>query len=271
MLKHSQYLLLATVLLSETVTTAKAAILSNVPMQGSMVMPMLRYDAVAAALRVTVDPTVPELVPLLSSNPGDSFNATDPWFEFLDPSARGLAFSRRYGFVMDTMTDQLPPGTSILIRNLSSSPGLGIYRFRATDPKCWTPIFGTDSSPDSLVWDGMMFHPGFTAPAGTNRYSAEFEAVLIESGSGMEMAGTSTGPFRMNWVAVPDGRPALDIAYKVVITCPVASDYVLEATDRLTPSHWIMVTNSVVTLDGLHAVVLDPSPERKFFRMRREP
>ncbi len=155
MLKYSQFFIFAAALLFESSLTVSGPILSNVPMQGSMVMPMVKHDAAAAALRVTVDPIVPELVPLRSSNPGDSFIATDPWFEFLDPAAQGLAFSRRYGFVMDTMTDPLPPETHSMIRKLSSSPGLGIYRCRATNPKSWTPIFGTDNSSVSMAWDGI--------------------------------------------------------------------------------------------------------------------
>src|SRR5690242_14338777 len=87
------------VLLIASSTPAQAAILSNVPMQGAMVMPMIKYDAAEGRLRVMVDPAIPQLIPLLASNPLDQFDPADPWFSSLDPRAEGLAFSRRYGFV----------------------------------------------------------------------------------------------------------------------------------------------------------------------------
>ena len=87
---------------------AQAAVLTSVPMQGGMVMPALSYSASEGTLRVMVDPTIPQLTPLLVSHPGDSFDPADRWFDALDPSRQGLAFSKRYGFVMATVTDPLP-------------------------------------------------------------------------------------------------------------------------------------------------------------------
>ena len=98
-------------------------------------MPMIKFDAASARLRVTLDPTVPELTPLLVSNPGDGFDPADPWYDLLDPKRQGLAFSRRYGFVMDATTDPLPDGARIWLRKLSSSDGLKIYRYRSSTPK----------------------------------------------------------------------------------------------------------------------------------------
>jgi hypothetical protein len=100
---------------------APGAILTSVPMQGGMVMPMLSYNATDGAMHVAVDPTIPQLTPLLASNPQDRFDPADPWCDTLDPSRQGLAFSRRYGFVMNTATDPLPGGTAIWIRKLSGS------------------------------------------------------------------------------------------------------------------------------------------------------
>jgi hypothetical protein len=85
---------------------------------------------------------VPQLTPLLVSNPGDSFDPADPWFGALDPSAQGKAFSRCYGFVMDAMADPLPAGTQIWIRKLSGSAGLSAYRYQETAPRALQPIFG---------------------------------------------------------------------------------------------------------------------------------
>ena len=249
----------------------QAATLTMVPMQGSMVMPMIKYTAATARLTVTLDSTVPELTPLLVSHPNDHFDPADPWYDLLDPDRQGLAFSRRYGFVMDAATDPLPGGHAIWIRKLSSTPGLGFYRYRSTDPKAWEPIFGTENSPIGLQWNGMMFHPGVAAEAGSRTHSATFEAVLIDLESGLDIPGSGTGLFQLTWTTASDGRPNLEISLKVVISCPVTEEYVLETTDALAPADWIAVTNTPVLLDGKSAVVLEPAAARKFYRMRKLP
>lgn len=251
---------------------APAATLTNVPMQGGMVMPELSYSTAAGILYVTVDPTIPQLTPLLASNPLDRFDPTDPWHDALDPSRQGLAFSRRYGFVMSPITDPLPAGTAIWIRKLSGSPELGAYRYRSTDPKAWEPIFGTAGSTNALLWTGMMFHPGITAPPGTNTYAATFEAFLGNTSTGAEVPNSSTGPFTLHWTSFPDGRPALTIAPKIVVAWPVtATNYVLECAEMVPSSNWTRVTNAPVMLDGQPAVVLDGSSGSRFFRMSVAP
>jgi hypothetical protein len=241
-------------------------------MQGGMVMPMLSYNASDGTLHVSVDPTVPQLTPLLISNPGDCFDPADPWYDCLDPSRRGLAFSRRYGFVMGG-NDQIPADTAIWIRKLSSSPGLGAYRYRSSSvPKVWEPIFGTAGSTNALLWDLNMFHPGFTAPPGTGAYTATFEAFLVNTNTGVPVPGGNTGPFVLNWTDVPDGRPTLCAGPNVVLSWPAtATNYVLEAADSLSASNWTRVTNVPVPVDGQSRVVLAPCEARKFFRMRLGP
>lgn len=249
-----------------------AATLTAVPMQGGMVMPMLSYQAADGRMHVMMDATVPQLTPLLVSNPGDSFSPGDPWFEALDPSRQSRSFSRRYGFVMDAMTDPLPANTQMWIRKLSSTPGLSGYRYADTAPKAFQPIFGTDGATNALYWNGMMFHPAFTAPSGTNTYTATFEAYLVNTTTGAEVPNSSTGPFVFNWTNEPDGRPSLAIGQRIVIYWPTtATNYVLEGTDSLTGGTWTHVTNAPVLLDGQSAVVLSPGETRTFFRMKLAP
>ena len=249
-----------------------ATTITNVPMQGGMVMVMLSYSAGSGTLTAMPPMDVPQLTPLLVSNPADRFDSADPWYDCLDPSQQGLAFSRRYGFVMDTASDLLPAGMAIWIRKLSSPPGLGAYRYRSSVPKAWEPIFGTAGSTNALQWDGMMFHPGFTAPPGTGTYTATFEAFLVDTSTGQPVPGADTGPFTFNWTDMPDGRPTLCVAPKMVIAWPgSATNYVLEAADTLPASNWTPVTNIPILLDGQPAVVLDPCQARRFFRMRLAP
>jgi hypothetical protein len=111
--------------LASAALTAPAATLTAVPMQGGMVMPMIAYQAGMGRLHVMLDPAIPQLTPLAVSHPGDGFAPEDPWFEALDPSRQGLAFSRRYGFVMNTETDPLPDGTKIWLRKVTGVSGTG--------------------------------------------------------------------------------------------------------------------------------------------------
>jgi hypothetical protein len=249
--------------------SGRAATLTNVPFVGGMVMPMVSYHASDGMMHVMMPATVPQLTPLLVSNPGDSFDPADPWFSALDPSAQGAAFSRRYGFVMDGNTDLLPAGTQIWIRKLSSSPGLSAYRYQETAPKALQPIFGTGGTTNALYWNGMMFHPVFAAPPGTNSYSAIFEVYLLDTTTGLEVPGSSSGPLVFTWTDVPDGRPSLNIGARIVVFWPTsATNWAVEGTATLPSGTWTPVTNAPVMLEGQSAVVLDPGETRKFFRMK---
>ena len=233
-------------------------------------MPMVSYHAEHGHLHLAMPAEVPQLIPLMVSNPGDAFDPADPWFDALDPSRQGLSFSRRYGFVMDEMTDPLPPNTAIWLRKTSGSPELGFYRYSGSEPKAWEPIFGTAGSPIARFWSGMMFHPGVTAPPGTNTLSAAFEAYLVDTTTGLEIDGSSSGPAEFTWTNLPDGRPTLDVGNRFVVAWPAdASGYSLEWTDNLSGGTWNAVTNPPVLVDGQPTVVLKPEDAAKFFRMRK--
>jgi len=258
--------------LTVAAVSGRAATLTNVPFVGGMVMPMVSYHASDGMMHVMMPATVPQLTPLLVSNPGDSFDPADPWFGALDPSAQGNAFSRRYGFVMDSMTDLLPAGTQIWIRKLSGSAGLSAYRYQETAPKALQPIFGTDGVTNAMYWNGMMFHPVFAAPPGTNALSATFEVHLLDTTTGLEVSGSSSGPLVFTWTDVPDGRPSLNIGVRtlgIVVFWPTAAtNWALVGTDALAGGTWTPVTNAPVTLEGQSAVVLEPGETRKMFRMK---
>jgi hypothetical protein len=265
-------LFLVSLVLASAASPAHAATLTAVPMQGGMVMPMLSYSAADGRMHVMTDPAVPQLTPLLESNPGDGFDPADPWFDALDPTRQGHSFSRRYGFTMNTVTDPLPAGTQMWIRMLAGTPGLSAYRYTKSAPNAFDPIFGTAGTTNALFWNGMMFHPTFTAPPGTNTYSATFEAYLADAGTGAEVAGSGTGPFILEWTDVPDGRPVLEIGQRIVIFRPdTAANSVLEGTDALVGGAWTPVTNTPVTVEGRTAVVLAPGEQRRFFRMKFTP
>jgi hypothetical protein len=273
-MKSRTQLLLTLTTLTATAAMAPAhgATLATVPMQGGMVMPMVAYHADSGQLTVTMPTEVPQLTPLLVSHPGDGFDPTHPWFDCLDPARRGLSFSRRYGFVMDTMTDLLPLNTSIWIRKLEGPAELEFYRYSGSTPQAWEPIFGTAGTPNALPWNGMMFHPGVAAPPGTNSLTAIFELFLVDNVTGLEITGAGSGPLLLQWTNVPDGRPALDIALKLIVAWPATTTgYVLESADTATATEWTIVTNSTVALDNQKAVVLPPDAVTRFYRMRSAP
>jgi len=271
-MKTSNLFLGAAALLLGT-ALSQAAVLTTVPMQGGMAMPMVSYNAAASRLQVMMPSETPQLTPLLVSNPGDSFNPADPWFDALDPSREGASFSRRYGFVMDAVSDPLPAGTQMWIRKLSGPPELGVYRYSGSAPKALEPIFGTAGTTNARAWNGMMFHPAFSAPPGTNSLTATFDLYLLNTTTGQEVANSSSGPLEFTWTNVPDGRPALNISQRIVIAWPAdtTANWALESASPLDAGNWSVVTNTPVTVDGQPCVVLEGADAQRYFRMRRVP
>ncbi len=250
---------------------AAGATLTSVPMQGGMVMPMINYHAAEGTLSVEMPPEIPQLTPLITSNPLDSFAPADPWFQELDPSQQGLSFSRRYGFVMGAMSDPLPADKMIKIRCLVRSPGLLIYRYRV-NPAVWEPIFGTAGSSDVYSWDAKMFHPAVVAPPGTNEYSALFEAFLADATTGEALAGGGTGSFTLKWTNSPDGRPVLNMASRQELRWPAsAANYVVETCGSLDGNNWAPLTNAPTRFDTYWSLSVDPGTAAQFFRLRRAP
>jgi len=69
-------------------------------------------------------------------------------------------------------------------------------------------------------------------------------------------------------VPLPDGRPVLSIAQKIIVAWPAAAtNHVLEVADTMPASEWQRVTNTPVSMEGCTAVILDCRDAKKFFRM----
>lgn len=150
----------------------------------------------------------------------------------LDPSAQGLAFSRRYGFVMDSMTDPLPGHQALAPVSVTMRwARIGMPTRRR---KLLRPIFGAGgfAGGDGVERDDVS--STFTAPPGTNTYTATFDAYLADAASGVERPNTSTGAFTMHWTSVEDGRPSLTIGRKLMVSWVAESGrYVLESADSV--------------------------------------
>ena len=117
-----------------------------------------------------------------------------------------------------------------------------------------------------------MFHPCFTAPPGTNIYSARFQLFLVEVAPGVEVPASASASFDLFWTSVPDGRPALQIGQKLVIDWPAGSgNYVLEAADSLPASSWTLVASTPVIVNARLSVILEAPAAAKFYRLRAQP
>jgi hypothetical protein len=254
------------------ITVLNAAVVTSVPMQGAMVHVSLAYDAAQNSVVAHVDPVVPELKPLDISNPTDQFSAADPWYSYLDSSQQGLAFNRQYGFVPDALTDPLPQGTGIWIRNLSLTPGITAFRYRSTDPKAWEPMFGCGGSSTVWQWNMAMFHPAMAAPALAGTHSGVFEAFLVDLQTGQPVPGVATATFELDWTVAASARPALTLERKIQLRWPSsATNYVLQTAAALDATTWTTVTNTPVVSDGNNAVILDEAVGHCFFRLVRTP
>lgn len=256
--------------------SASAIVLTTVPMQGGMLMPKVYYHLDTDTVTVDLSGILvtAQLTPLLISNPTDAFSPADPWFDSLDPSEQGLAFSRRYGFDMDAMSDIPPDNRQLWIRKLAGSPDLAIYDYNATStPKRWTPIFGTAGTSNATYWSGLMWHVGAAAPGGTNTYSATFQAYVVNTDSGLEVPGSSSAPFVLSWTDVPDGRPQLNIAVPapghVQLTWPAgATNWTLVSASAANSTNWPPITNTPVTLNDQLSVTLDTVETSQHFRLK---
>ncbi len=249
----------------------RAEVLTAVPMQGGMVMPMVAYHAETDRMQVAMPDEVPQLIPLLVSHPDAGFDPTDPWFDALDPSRQGAAFSRRYGFVMDAMSDPLPAGAQMWIRKLSGPPELRFYRYSGTPPKALTPIFGTDAVTNALPWNGVMFHPLVTAPPGTNGYTALFEVYLVDAVDGRELPATTSGPLTFEFTNQPDGRPHLVLGRDMRLAWPAGggTNWVLETALTLEhPAAWTPAPHVPVLRGDTLEVQLEADAPQQFFRLR---
>ena len=255
----------------------RAGVLETVPRQGGMLMPEVYYHADTDTVTVDLSGVTSggnQLTPLLISDPGDWFDPASAWFDCLDPSRQGRAFSRRYGWDMDVMSDLLPDGRALWIRNLGSSPELEFYDYNDyVAPLTWNPIWGTAGTRNATVWNRIMWHFGATAPPGSNVYSATFEVYVVDTTTGQEVPGSGSGPLPLTWTCVPDGRPVLTITNSppgaVTVSWPASgTNWSLFWTTNLLSTNWVAATNSVVALGSYSTVMLSNTLPRQFYRLQ---
>lgn len=263
----------ATLLLVCAAPSGGAAVLTSVDMGGSMIHANIAYDAVQSLILVHVDTPMPQLTPLDVTNPADNFAPGDPWFDCLDPSRRGMAFSRQYGFVMDGSSDPLPSPMGIWIRERSATPGLEFYRYRSSaGGKSWDPMFGTAGATNLFIWNRLMFHPAIAAPPASGTHSARLEAFAVDETTGQPWPGVAPGQFTLEWTIVPSARPTLELGRDFVLRWPAsATNYVLKAADSPNAGTWDVVTSQPTEANGVRMLSLQAAGSRPFYRLQRVP
>ncbi len=251
-----------------------ADVLTSVPMQGPMVHVNIRYTADDGTphLDIHLDPSIPVLSSLVVSQPGTRFDPLHPWFEELDPSRGGAAFNRQYGFLLDGESDPLPSGHGIRIRQLSTSPGLLVRRYRQA-PVAWEPMFGQSGSAEVFEWNLVMFHPSYgIAPGARGPVTASYEAWAVDADGQFT---TAKAPFELTWnvaqsldLAVPR---IVDGKVEVTFTTPTTWSgyhYQLERRGAVT-GMWMSVAVLMNQPPGTHTL-RDESPPaaQAYYRIR---
>lgn len=215
--------ILNTIMLLGTLS-ARADILQTIPSpvtQGGMIHINITFrDQPIETFAVQLDPGTPILKPLTLWRDGDTLDPSDPWFEKLDPTQSALPFNSQYGFLMDAANSSiLPDGKGIGIRMLSLTPGLQAYFYRgAAGSEDFTPIFMPADS--DLLWNGVMWHPVFTATADGN-HTAQFEIFLAD------MPPVGTADYTTTFGAEPGYESAVFSVHFVAVPEPVTTSLVV--------------------------------------------
>lgn len=251
-----------------TATLVNGAVLTGIPV-GTMIHANIGYSASEQRLYAHVDIPTPALAPLDVTNPTDNFDPSAGWFTYLDPSQKGMAFSRQYGLVMDASSDPIPAEMRISFRLISRSDGLDLFTYRASG--IWDPILGTEGSTNRLDWDLRMVHPGIAAPPGTNAHSAVLEAFAVDTSTGAALTGIAPAQFTLEWSNTPSIRVLRISSDAAVCWSARATNYVLENTSELSPANWTAVGGTPQVIGGECRMPMDQLNSKAFYRLRRVP
>ena len=246
--------------------------LESVPMQGGMMHVEFEYHADHFGLHVHFPDALPLALALSESHPDHQFIEGDPWFHDLDPRHNGQAFNRQFGFVMSANSDLIPVGQSIRIRGISMSPGLKAFKYRALDPKEWSPLFQPENPESDLIWNLAMFHPAFVMPNAPGEYSAELEAQVIDDATGEPVAAVAAVPFTLTLQVPgePTEIPELSIGERMVLSWPMdGGQYMVEYADSPDAEVWTHLHVTPVDWNGEKVVLLEAAEGRRFFRLSK--
>jgi hypothetical protein len=220
---------------------------------------------------VTFDPAQPYAV--LN---GTAYSRVLGWYDQGTTGANGDDFYATYAAQLN--------GNYVWIEKTGGSPELKTYFINEDvtgDPGTpYTPIFGTDGSSPKWRWDGKMDHNAYAVAlehlSTPNRLFTATYHLYIGDDAGSPVAGYGDTTTTWRWqgpaVAVV---PTLGIARtngQVVISwAPTVTNLTLVAAESLTTTNWGAVTNTPFPLNGKTAVILDPSANQRFFRLRLNP
>lgn len=200
------------------VPAARAAVLTALPnamAQGGMVHIDVVFTGNATGTFTSSlefgGSVVPDMKPLTLWSPGDTIDPAKAYYDEIDPTQAAMLFSSRWGFRLDTDNSvPLPSGTSLGIRMVSATAGLGAYFYNNTGNGTFQPVFLTSGSPhDYVLWSGAMWHPYFTMPSGTpfgTTVNATFEFFLANT--------TNSG--NVDWTTLAGYQPGYSVGTQVI-------------------------------------------------------
>lgn len=149
--------------------------------------PMVHLEVSFDGATLSVHKGSPDTL-VLRSYPGVAY---DPPADVLNDTM----YNGQYGWmIMGTWT--APPGASLWIESLDATPGMNVYAARNA-PSPYAPIFGTDGSPLSIRWSGMMTHNWYSTTI-NGRYTARYR-VYFGDDTGAPMPGYGAAEVRLDW------------------------------------------------------------------------
>jgi len=183
----------------------------------------------AAATADTWPRNVGEMVHLQVSFDGTAVSITQPveqnlelrnFSESYTPPADVLdnkGYNDQYGWMASGFWD-LPAGSSVWIRVLNQTAGLETYEggMRSMTPMhTYSPIFGTQGSPDIWQWDGTMTHNWYAA-SDPGTYQATY-SVYIGDDQGTPINGLDSDSITISWQYVPSPATAPFLAFSLLL------------------------------------------------------
>jgi hypothetical protein len=164
------------------------------------------FNETTGVLTAAPEVGTPDIKPLASWKPGDTFAETSPWYATLDPSQAAGMFNSQFGLVV-AGSDTFPEGSKIMVGLVSATPGMEVYQWKNTDPQAFNGMLGTDGSLAAWDWGAVMhgmMHPMFVMPSGSSGSASAVLSFTLSDGSGVALPGYAPTQATLNFNVVPE-------------------------------------------------------------------
>ncbi len=183
----------STLALTLGASLAPGALADMPQMGGPMKHIRVMFDESSAAIHLHVDDSIS--TPILD-------NAGGPYAGNAG-ALDGLMHNAQYGWMVEGFWAP-PAGSNLWIEQTSATPGLLAFQggmMSMMGSHTFAPIFGTDGSDSTLMWNGLMLHNWYAASAAGD-YTAAYNVYFGDS-SGVPTPGFTPGSVTLHWTALP--------------------------------------------------------------------